>query len=118
MASVPARPPATGEFTGMVVALHAVMVVCKGRSIKMRSYENMSGHERREGTMTTVGTGKYTYQLTENWAKLPAGETFGNTSAVATDSQDHVYVFQRKDPPVLVFERDGTYLRCWGISAI
>jgi hypothetical protein len=68
--------------------------------------------------MTTVGTGKYTYQLTENWAKLPAGETFGNTSAVATDSQDHVYVFQRKDPPVLVFERDGTYLRCWGISAI
>ena len=30
--------------------------------------------------MTTVGTGKYTYQLIENWAKLPAGQTFGNTS--------------------------------------
>jgi DNA-binding beta-propeller fold protein YncE len=68
--------------------------------------------------MTTVGTGNYRYQLIENWAKLPAGETFGNVSAVATDSHDRVYVFQRKDPPVMVFDRDGTYLRCWGIGAI
>lgn len=67
--------------------------------------------------MASVGTGKYTYQLIENWAKLPAGQTFGNTSAVATDSHDQVYVFQRKDPPVLVFDRDGTYRRCWGIGA-
>jgi DNA-binding beta-propeller fold protein YncE len=68
--------------------------------------------------MTTVGTGKYTFQLTENWAKLPSGETFGNVSAVATDSQDRVYVFQRKDPPVVVFDRQGTYLKSWGVSAI
>jgi DNA-binding beta-propeller fold protein YncE len=67
--------------------------------------------------MATVGSGKYRYELIENWAKLPAGETFGNTSAVATDSHDHVYVFQRKDPPIVVFDRDGTYLRCWGIGA-
>ena len=67
--------------------------------------------------MTTVGTGRYRYELVENWAKLPAGETFGNVSAVATDSHDQVYVFQRKDPPVLVFDRDGTYRRCWGIGA-
>ncbi len=67
--------------------------------------------------MTTVGTGKYTYQLIENWAQLPAGETFGNVSAVATDSQDRVYVFQRKDPPVMVFDRNGAYLSCWGIGA-
>jgi DNA-binding beta-propeller fold protein YncE len=67
--------------------------------------------------MATVGSGKYTYQLIENWAKLPADQTFGNTSAVATDSQDRVYVFQRKEPPVLVFDRDGNYLNCWGIGA-
>lgn len=67
--------------------------------------------------MPTVGSGKYTYNLIENWARLPEGQTFGNTSAVATDSQDRVYVFQRKDPPVLVFERDGTYITGWGISA-
>src|SRR5919198_1751281 len=67
--------------------------------------------------MATVGTGKYTYELIENWAKLPPGQTFGNTSAVATDSHDNVYVFQRKEPPILVFDRDGNYLRCWGIGA-
>ena len=68
--------------------------------------------------MTTVGTGKYTYTLIEGWAKLPLGETFGNTSAVATDSRDRVYVFQRKDPPVMVFDRDGNFLNSWGVHAI
>ncbi len=67
--------------------------------------------------MATVGSGDYRYELIEGWAKLPAGETFGNTSAVATDSQDRVYVFQRKDPPVMVFDRAGNYLHCWGIGA-
>src|SRR5712692_5689939 len=67
--------------------------------------------------MTTVGTGKYTYSLIQDWAKLPAGETFAMVSAVATDSQDRVYAFQRKDPPVLVFDRDGTYLTSWGNGA-
>ena len=38
--------------------------------------------------MPTVGKGKYTYELIENWAALPPGEAFGNVSAVATDSQD------------------------------
>ena len=40
--------------------------------------------------MASVGTGKYTYELTTDWAKLPAGESFGVVSAVATDSQDRV----------------------------
>ena len=68
--------------------------------------------------MTTVGTDKYTYRLVPDWAKPPQGETIGAVSAVATDSQDLVYVFQRKDPPVLVFDRDGSYLSSWGIGAI
>ena len=67
--------------------------------------------------MTTVGTGKYTYTLTENWAKLPAGQTFAMVSAVATDSQDRVYAFQRKDPPIAVFDRQGTCLSSWGNGA-
>jgi hypothetical protein len=29
-----------------------------------------------------------------------------------------VYAFQRKDPPVVVFDRDGSYLTSWGHSAI
>ncbi|HTE83627.1 MAG TPA: hypothetical protein VK821_02760 [Dehalococcoidia bacterium] len=68
--------------------------------------------------MTAAGGETYSYDLIQDWAKLPAGESFAIVSAVATDSQDRVYVFQRKDPPVLVFDRDGSYLSCWGVSAI
>ncbi len=38
-------------------------------------------------------------------------------SAVATDSQDRVYAFQRKDPPIVVFDRAGNYLSSWGNGA-
>lgn len=66
---------------------------------------------------TTVGTGKYTYSVIQDWAKLPAGETFAMVSAVATDAQDRVYAFQRKDPPIAVFDRDGKFLTSWGNGA-
>ena len=67
--------------------------------------------------MTTVGAGKYTYKLVQDWATLPRGETFGTVSAVATDSQDRVYVFQRGDPPMLVFDPEGSYLSSWSTGA-
>jgi DNA-binding beta-propeller fold protein YncE len=66
--------------------------------------------------MTTVGSGRYTYEVREDWASLPSGWTFGGVSAVATDSQNRVYAFQRKDPPIIVFDRDGNYLSSWGTS--
>ena len=67
--------------------------------------------------MTTVGSGKYTYEMVENWAKLPEGENFAMVSAIATDSQDRVFAFQRKDPPILIFDRDGNLLDSWGNGA-
>jgi len=67
--------------------------------------------------MTTVGTGKYTYTVVQDWAKLPPGETFAMVSAVATDSQDRVYGFQRKDPPIIIFDRHGNFLGSWGNGA-
>jgi DNA-binding beta-propeller fold protein YncE len=66
----------------------------------------------------TVGSGQYTYELVERWGTLPSGWTFGPVSAVATDSQDRVYAFQRKDPPVLIFDRLGNYVGSWGDHAI
>jgi DNA-binding beta-propeller fold protein YncE len=68
--------------------------------------------------MTTVGAGRYAFEVHEHWGVLPTGWTFGPVSAVATDSQDRVYAFQRKDPPVIVFDRHGTYLTSWGSGAI
>ena len=67
--------------------------------------------------MTTVGTGKFTYTYVQDWAKLPPGQSFGTVSAVATDSQDRVYAFQRTEPPVVVFDRDGNFLSSWGNGA-
>ncbi len=59
-----------------------------------------------------------TYERIPDFFKLPSGQTIGVVSRVATDSQDRVYVFQRKDPPVLVFDRDGTYLGAWGTGEV
>ncbi|HYK13812.1 MAG TPA: hypothetical protein VEW70_07500 [Burkholderiales bacterium] len=68
--------------------------------------------------MTHLGTGKHTYEVIRDWPKMPKGEALGVVSRVATDSQDRVYVFQRQDPPVVVFDRDGNYLSAWGIGAV
>ena len=45
------------------------------------------------------------------------GNRFGTVSALATDSQDRVYVFHRADPPVMVFDSDGSFLDSWGHKA-
>lgn len=61
-----------------------------------------------------TGTGEYTYELIDDFAKLPEGQTFGLISRVTTDSQSRLYVFQRKDPAVLVFDSHGKFLHSWG----
>ena len=63
--------------------------------------------------MTTVGTGKYTYELVEGWGRLPEGWVLGQT-AIVTDSQDRVYLFNRGDHPLVVMDRDGNFLTSWG----
>ncbi|HJY79594.1 MAG TPA: peptidyl-alpha-hydroxyglycine alpha-amidating lyase family protein [Candidatus Binatia bacterium] len=68
--------------------------------------------------MSTVGSGQFTYEMVESWGSLPTGWTFGPVSAVAADSQNRIYAFQRKDPPVLIFDREGNFLDSWGSKAI
>src|SRR3954462_12380042 len=68
--------------------------------------------------MTQAGAGDYRYKQIHDFLKLPTGESFGLVSRVATDSQDRVYVFQRKDPPVVVFDPAGKYLGAWGAGEI
>ena len=62
---------------------------------------------------TTIGMGDYVYEYHPDWAKLPTGHTFEGPSGVAVDSHDRVYVFQRRGPPVLVFDREGHFLNPW-----
>jgi len=65
-------------------------------------------------TKTLVGSGKYTYEVIENWAQVPDGWNMP-AAAVAVDSQDHVYCYNR-DPhhPIVIFDREGRYLDDWG----
>ena len=61
-----------------------------------------------------VGSGAFTYEAHDDWAKLPAGWDMP-AAAVTVDSQDRVYCFNRTaDHPVVVFDRDGNYLSSWG----
>ena len=63
--------------------------------------------------MPTVGSGKYTYELVEGWGEIPNGWTLGQT-AIVTDSQDRVYLFNRGDHPLIVLDKDGGFLNSWG----
>lgn len=64
--------------------------------------------------MGRVSSGDFVYEHIPNFPTLPPGESFGRIPSVATDSQDRLYVFQRSAVPLLVFDRDGIYLSCWG----
>ena len=61
-----------------------------------------------------VGTGDFKYRIIENWAKLPDGWSFKEVAAVGVDNKDNVYTFNRGEHPVMVFDRDGNFLRSWG----
>jgi sugar lactone lactonase YvrE len=63
---------------------------------------------------TRLGNGDYLYDELAEWAKLPEGWTFKEVADVTVDSQDRVYVFNRGEHPMMVFEQDGTFLRSWG----
>ena len=62
----------------------------------------------------TLGSGDYVYEELSDWEKLPEGWIFKEVVDVAVDSQDRVYVFNRGEHPMMVFERDGTFLTSWG----
>ncbi len=65
--------------------------------------------------VTTVGSGEFRYASVEGWGGGTAGHELGLVSAVVTDSQDRVYIFNRTpEIAVLIFDRDGRFLDSWG----
>jgi len=61
-----------------------------------------------------LGSGEHRYRVVEQWAKLPEGWEFKDVAAVAVDSQDRVYCFNRGEHPMIVFDREGNFLKSWG----
>lgn len=60
------------------------------------------------------GIGDFRYEYVEGWGQLPEGVTFHECPGVAVDAQDQVYVLTRGQHPILVFDREGNYLRSFG----
>ncbi len=54
------------------------------------------------------------FRAVEGWGRLPEGWSFVEATSVGVDSRDNVYVFNRGEHPVIVFDRAGTFLRSWG----
>lgn len=61
-----------------------------------------------------LGSGEYQYERVEGWAKLPKYFTFGEPAGIACDSNDHVFVFCRSAHPIIILDRDGNFVSCWG----
>ena len=62
-----------------------------------------------------LGSGDHRYRVIEQWAKLPPELALNaDVGGVGVDSKDQVYVFNRGPHPMLVFDREGNFLRSWG----
>ena len=72
-----------------------------------RSHESFEPH-------VIVGSGRFTYRANADWVQRPDGYSWQEVSAVAVDSSDNVHVFNRGEHPVMVFDREGRFLRSWG----
>ncbi|MEZ4524278.1 MAG: hypothetical protein R3A46_21985, partial [Thermomicrobiales bacterium] len=69
-------------------------------------------------TDLVVGLKDRLYRIERPWGAAPPGIPLDVVSQVAVDSQDNVYVAQRIDPPVVVFDNAGNYVRTWGTGII
>jgi DNA-binding beta-propeller fold protein YncE len=54
------------------------------------------------------------YEVVGGWEQLPPGYEHRDVAGVAVDSEDRVYLFCRGEHPVIVYDRDGRFLRAWG----
>lgn len=59
------------------------------------------------------GSGKFTYELIDEWAELPKGWKFNDGAGIAIDTKDKIYVLSRSDHPVTTWDRTGRLLGFW-----
>ena len=61
-----------------------------------------------------LGSGAFRYRVLPKWGELPPGWRYGDVAAVGVDRKDNVYVFNRGPHPMIVYDREGRFLRSWG----
>src|SRR3984893_7541330 len=85
-----------------------------GSCLLYTGYWRQTEAATRRNVSMIVGTGKFRYRVNADWAKLPAGWSFKEVGGVGVDSKDNVYVFNRGEHPMMVFDHEGNFLRSWG----
>lgn len=71
-----------------------------------------------DGKHAVVGSGQFKYECEHDWAKLPAGKTFGNaTQGMAIDSVGNIYVTHGGSPGSLfVFDAKGKFIKALAMN--
>jgi DNA-binding beta-propeller fold protein YncE len=62
----------------------------------------------------TLGSGDFAYCVEPNWQTMPPGYEWREVAAVTVDGNDNVYVFNRGEHPMMVFDKDGNFVKSWG----
>src|SRR5205823_4908438 len=66
------------------------------------------------GRHTVVQTSTLSYEVVKGWEQLPAGYTHRDVAGVAVDSQDRVFMICRGDHPIMIYDRQGNFIKSWG----
>jgi hypothetical protein len=79
------------------------------------------GLQDKSGSRPPVlGSGAHTFEAIHDWGSLPARIAWGNTHAVVEDAQGHIHIHHtvhaasESADSVVVFDRDGRFVRSWG----
>jgi hypothetical protein len=77
--------------------------------------------QNKSGTRAPVlGEGQFTYEAIHDWGELPPRIKWGNTHGVVEDSQRNIYIHHtvhatsESADSLVVFDRNGTFIRSWG----
>ena len=72
-------------------------------------------HSNQDAEDGVLGDGAHRSRWVADWAQLPDGTSFGNThGCIVVDRDDNVSVNTDTENAVLVFDRDGAFLRAFG----
>jgi DNA-binding beta-propeller fold protein YncE len=62
----------------------------------------------------TYGQGDFQYTFVDNWMKMPDGMRLLECPGVAVDGEDRVFILTRGEHPIMVFDKDGNFVRTFG----
>ena len=64
--------------------------------------------------MEKCGSNDYQYEVIRDWAKVPSSWSLPDVCGITIDAKDRVYVLNRSDHPIIVFDSNGNVINSWG----